>query len=784
MHTQKFSPALLLSFFFLFYSVLYAQQPTQSIRGNVNDIFSLEPIVYATVVVLNTNPVIGTSTDDNGNFVLTNVPVGRHDIQVSFIGYEPVIVREVQVISAKETILDIQLKESQTALDAVVIKPRVNKERPLNSMASVSARMLSVDEAKRFAGGFDDPARLASSFAGVASNVGNNGIVVRGNAPKFLQWRMEGIEIPNPNHFADLDAFGGGGLTALSTQMLANSDFFTGAFPAEYGNALSGVFDIFMRNGNNQKHEHSFQVGAIGIDASSEGPLKKGGNASYLFNYRYSTLALIASLLPENAGGVRYQDLSFKLNFPTKKSGTFTLWGMGLIDRSGQKAKRDSLDWVYYSDKEEQDVKQYMGAVGLSHRYFLNDKSFIKTTLAATTNGLDLSAKTLDNQLILSSLNNIKSNHSTVVLSSFVNTKFGAKHTNKTGVVLTGILYDFQFQNSLSNDGILQTISNESGFSSLLSAYTNSSYFLTNNITLNMGLHTQLFTLNNQYTIEPRLGFKWQFMPNQSFGLGYGLHSRLEKLNYYFATHSETGSELINKNLDFTKSHHFVLSYDRTIGENTRLKIEPYYQQLFNVPMIAGSSFSLINLQKDWFFNEKLENTGKGRNYGIDLTLEQYLFRGYYFMTTASLFNSEYSGSNGIWYNTRYNRNYLFNFLVGKEWYIGKNNQNIFGLNARLSYQGGDRYTPINETESLQTQSVVFDQSKPFSKQFPSAFTGHITINYKVNKEKNTHEFALKLLNATMYEEFTSFEYNLKHHRVDEVRDAIFIPNISYKIQF
>ena len=784
MHTQKFSPALLLSFFFLFYSVLYAQQPTQSIRGNVNDIFSLEPIVYATVVVLNTNPVIGTSTDDNGNFVLTNVPVGRHDIQVSFIGYEPVIVREVQVISAKETILDIQLKESQTALDAVVIKPRVNKERPLNSMASVSARMLSVDEAKRFAGGFDDPARLASSFAGVASNVGNNGIVVRGNAPKFLQWRMEGIEIPNPNHFADLDAFGGGGLTALSTQMLANSDFFTGAFPAEHGNALSGVFDIFMRNGNNQKHEHSFQVGAIGIDASSEGPLKKGGNASYLFNYRYSTLALIASLLPENAGGVRYQDLSFKLNFPTKKSGTFTLWGMGLIDRSGQKAKRDSLDWVYYSDKEEQDVKQYMGAVGLSHRYFLNDKSFIKTTLAATTNGLDLSAKTLDNQLILSPLNNIKSNHSTVVLSSFVNTKFGAKHTNKTGVVLTGILYDFQFQNSLSNDGILQTISNESGFSSLLSAYTNSSYFLTNNITLNMGLHTQLFTLNNQYTIEPRLGFKWQFMPNQSFGLGYGLHSRLEKLNYYFATHSETGSELINKNLDFTKSHHFVLSYDRTIGENTRLKIEPYYQQLFNVPMIAGSSFSLINLQKDWFFNEKLENTGKGRNYGIDLTLEQYLFRGYYFMTTASLFNSEYSGSNGIWYNTRYNRNYLFNFLVGKEWYIGKNNQNIFGLNARLSYQGGDRYTPINETESLQTQSVVFDQSKPFSKQFPSAFTGHITINYKVNKEKNTHEFALKLLNATMYEEFTSFEYNLKHHRVDEVRDAIFIPNISYKIQF
>ena len=784
MLTKEFCPILLPLLFLLFHNTYYAQQPTQSIRGNITDLYSHEAVAFATIIIQNTDPVVGTISNDEGYFELKDIPVGRYNIQVSFIGYEPVIIREVQVISAKETIIDIQLKESQTSLNEVIIKPRVNKEQPLNAMASVSARMLSVDEAKRFAGGFDDPARLASSFAGVASNIGNNGIVVRGNAPKFLQWRMEGIEIPNPNHFADIDAFGGGGLTALSTQMLANSDFFTGAFPAEYGNALSGVFDIFMRNGNNQNHEHSFQIGAIGIDASSEGPLKKGGNASYLFNYRYSTLALMESLLPENAGGIRYQDLSFKLKFPTKKAGTFTLWGMGLIDRSGQEAKRDSLNWDYYSHKEEQNVKQYMGAVGLSHRYSLNDKSFIKTTVASTINGLDLSTKALNNQLELSPLEKIKNNHSNITFTSFVNTKFGVKHTNKTGVILTGILYDFHFQNSLSNDGILQTISNENGFSSLLSAYTNSSYSLTNNVMLNLGVHTQLFTLNNRYTIEPRLGLKWHFKSNQSVGLGYGLHSRLEKLNYYFATHPETDDKLINKNMDFTKSHHFVLSYNRTIGENTHLKIEPYYQQLFDVPVVAGSSFSLINIQKDWFFNEKLENTGKGRNYGIDLTLEQYLFNGYYFMATASLFNSEYTGGDDNWYHTRYNRNYLFNFLAGKEWQIGKNNQNIFGLNIRVSYQGGDRYTPVNETQSLHTQSVVFDESKPFSKQFPAAFTGHITINYKVNKEKNTHEFAFKLLNATMYEEFTSFEYNLKQHRIDEVRDAIIIPNISYKIQF
>jgi hypothetical protein len=760
----------------------YAQQPVQTIRGIVNDNFSNAPIAFANVIVLNSSPVIGAITDSLGNFVLQDVPVGRHDIRVSFTGYEPLIVREVEVVSAKEAFLQIQLKESYTTLEGVTIRPGVSKEQPLNSMATVSARMLSVDEAKRFAGGFDDPARLASSFAGVSSNVGDNGIVVRGNAPKFLQWRMEGVEIPNPNHFADLNAFGGGALTALSTQMLANSDFFTGAFPAEYGNALSGVFDIFMRNGNNEKHEHTFQAGVIGIDVSSEGPFKKGGKASYLFNYRYATLGLVAPLLPEDAGLIKYQDLSFKLNFPTKKAGTFSLWGIGLIDRSGQKAKTDSLEWTYNSSKEEQDVKQYMGAGGLSHKYFFNNKTFIKTILAASASGLDLFTESLNDQFVFVPRNSIKNNNTNVVLNSYVNTRLNTRHTNRTGVILTGLLYDLRFQNSLNAGDPLQTISNESGYSSLLSAYSNSSYLLSDNIILNMGVHGQLFTLNNHYTVEPRLGLKWRFSPKQSIGLGYGLHSRLERLNYYFTTNS--AGELINKNLDFTKSHHFVLSYDRNIGENMHLKIEPYYQHLFSVPVIADSSFSFINFINDWFFNEQLENTGKGRNYGIDLTFERYLSKGYYFLLSTSLFNSEYMGGDGVWRNTRFNRNYLFNFLTGKEWQFGKNKQKIFGVNVRATYQGGDRYSPINQTASLAVQNTVFNESMAFSQQFPAAFTTHLTVNYKVNREKTTREIAFKLLNATMYQEFASFQYNLITHTIDERRNAIFIPNLSYKIEF
>ncbi|MBJ7429264.1 MAG: carboxypeptidase-like regulatory domain-containing protein, partial [Bacteroidia bacterium] len=494
---------LILSLSFLFFSLsIYAQQPTQSISGTVIDMASNAPLPFVTIIIQNTNK--GTTTDSLGNFTLQNITIGRYNIQASMIGYERFILKEIQVTSSKEVFLNISLKENVKSLRGVVVRLKVNKEQPLNSTATLSAKMLSVEEAKRYAGGFDDPARLVSAFAGVSSNVSNNAIVVRGNSPQALQWKLEGVEIPNPNHFADLSAFGGGGLTALSSQLLANSDFFSGAMPAEYGNALSGVFDIFMRKGNNKKAEHTLQVGLLGIDFASEGPFKKEGKSSYLFNYRYSTLALLATLLPENAGGTKYQDLSFKLNFPTKKSGTFSVWGIGLIDQSGAEAKKNSSEWKYDTDKENQDVKQYMGAMGINHKILLNKKQYIKTNIATTINGIDFSTERMNNNLSFSPKNKVDNKNYTAVLSSFINSKFSAKHINKTGFVITNMNYDLLLKNALPIGSPLKTVVEEKGSSNLVSAYTNSTFNLNEKLTINSGINTQLFTLNNNYTIEPR----------------------------------------------------------------------------------------------------------------------------------------------------------------------------------------------------------------------------------------------------------------------------------------
>lgn len=763
--------------------VLFAQ-PTQTIHGSVVDEASNAPIPFATLVVLNTNPPIGTTTNENGTFCISHVPVGRYDIQVSHISYQGIIQPEIIVTSARQTSLTVKLKENPTALSEVVVSAQINKEQPLNTMAAVSTRMLSVEEARRYAGGFDDPGRLATAFAGTSGNTDVNGIIVRGNAPKFVQWKMEGIEIPNPNHFGDLKLFGGGALTALSSQMLANSDFSTGAFPAEYNNALSGVFDISMRTGNNLKREHTFQLGVIGIDASSEGPIKNGGNASYLFNYRYSTLALLTPLLPENANSLKYQDLSFKFHFPTKKAGVFSWWGIGLIDHAQAKAKTDSTKWEYSNDKNEDVMSLYTAATGLSHIFYFNSTTYVKSTLASTTNIIDWNTEQLNEKLELEPYSDISSNNTNIVFTSFINRKFSAKHVNKTGVTITGMGYNLSLDKGPELSSFPRKLVFSRGFSSLIAAYTSSLIHLSDQLSITAGLNTQLFALNNHYTIEPRLGLNHQINDKHSLGFGYGLHSRLEKLNFYLNNSRATGESEVNKNLDFTKAHHFVLSYNWQLNDITHIKIEPYFQLLFDVPVIANSSFSLLNLQGDWFFDQKLQNTGKGKNYGVDFTLEKFISKGYYYLVTASVFESRYLAGDGVWHNTRYSRNHVVNALFGKEWLLGDSHQNMLSINVRFTHQGGSRFSPLNVTQSLQTKDVVYDETNPYSLQVKSRFNAHFTASYKRNKARTTQEIALKILNLTGQPDFYGYKYNLKRNTLDQELSGVVIPNLSYRIEF
>lgn len=755
------------------------ERPTQTVRGIVLDSKTNAPIEFATVRIMNSGS-LGSTTDSLGRFRIDHVPVGRCNIQTSYVGYNANIFNEIPVTSSKEVYMEIPLDENVHSLAEVVIQPEIKKDKPLNAMAITGGRMISMEEAGRFANGFDDPARLSSAFAGVAGDVGTNAVAIRGNSPQFTQWRLEGVEIPNPTHFADLTGLGGGFLSALSTQVIGNSDFYNGAFPAEYSNALSGVFDMRIRNGNNQKYEHTFQLGILGIDLASEGPISRKNGSSYILNYRFST----TSLATGNDMNLKYQDLSFKLNFPTRKAGTFSIWGIGLIDRYKPEIL-DRDEWETQSDRQSGNTTFDKAAGGITHKYLINADTYIRSSLAATyaKDHTEADQMTEDDKLV--HVGDIRNSKWDIVFNSYLNKKFNSNHINRTGITITGLKYDLDYKIS-PNFGLdipMEQISKGNGESCVLSTYSSSVINLSNHLTTSLGITAQYFTLNKNWTVEPRAALKWTFNPKHALALAYGLHSRRERLDYYFVEQEVNGKTESNRYLNFSKAHHFGLTYDWNINSYMHLKVEPYYQYLFRIPVEENSSFSIINHQS-FYLERILKNRGSGVNYGIDITLEQYMKNGFYYMITASLFKSRYKAGDHIWRNTRLDKNYLLNVLAGKEWMVGRNKQNVLSLNGRIFFQGGDRYTPVDEEKSLIEHDIKFDETRAYSKKFNPSLNGDISFSYRINKRKISHEFSIKMLNVGMRTGMHFYQYNEKTHKIEKEDGSGMIPNISYKIYF
>ena len=755
------------------------EKPTQTVRGIVLDSKTNAPIEFATVRIMNVGS-LGSTTDSLGRFRIDNVPVGRCNIQTSYVGYNTNIFNEIPVTSSKEVYMEITLDENIHSLAEVVIQPEIKKDKPLNAMTITGGRMISMEEAGRFANGFDDPARLSSAFAGVAGDVGTNAVAIRGNSPQFTQWRLEGVEIPNPTHFADLTGLGGGFLSALSTQVIGNSDFYNSAFPAEYSNALSGIFDMQIRNGNNQKYEHTFQLGILGIDLASEGPISRKNGSSYILNYRFST----TSLATGNDMNLKYQDLSFKLNFPTRKAGTFSIWGIGLIDRYKPEIL-DRDEWETQSDRQSGNTTFDKAAGGITHKYLINADTYIRSSLAATyaKDHTEADQMTEDDKLV--HVGDIRNSKWDIVFNSYLNKKFSSNHINRTGITITGLKYDLDYKIS-PNFGLdipMEQISKGNGESCVLSTYSSSVINLSNHLTTSLGITAQYFTLNKNWTVEPRAALKWTFNPKHALALAYGLHSRRERLDYYFVEQEVNGKTESNRYLNFSKAHHFGLTYDWNINSYMHLKVEPYYQYLFRIPVEENSSFSIINHQS-FYLERILKNRGSGVNYGIDITLEQYMKNGFYYMITASLFKSRYKAGDHIWRNTRLDKNYLLNVLAGKEWMVGRNKQNVLSLNGRIFFQGGDRYTPVDEEKSLIEHDIKFDETRAYSKKFNPSLNGDISFSYRINKRKISHEFSIKMLNVGMRTGMHFYQYNEKTHKIEKEDGSGMIPNISYKIYF
>lgn len=772
----------------LFSGVTFGQKNTQNIRGIVTDKLSQTPLTGVSVQITALNK--GANTDSLGRYTISNIPPDRYQVDISYLGYKNITIPNVVVTSGKEVILDIAMEETFDQLKEIVIKAS-NKGGTINKLASVSARTFSMEEVNRYAGGRSDPARLAANFAGVsAPDDSRNDIVIRGNSPVGVLWRIDGMNVTNPNHFAAVGTTGGA-VSALNTNLLKSSDFLTSAFPAEYGNATAGVFDLGFRNGNNKKRETTFQLGVItGLEATTEGPLSKKSDASYLVGYRYA-LAGIAQKLGVNIGTnatPTYQDLSFKLNSGTTRFGKFSLFGIlatSDIEIDGGNAN------TLYGNGNQVDFGSKIGIIGVNHFKQISKRSYLSSTIGINYSNTDQTGYATDRltttDFIKEASNVAKTSYN---FSSTYNSKINSKLFFKAGIQDEVIGLDLFYKTKENINQPYKQIWDYNSSTNLAQAFAHFKYNVTEKLTMNAGIHAQMFLLNNSTAVEPRLGVVYNTNDKSSFNFGYGLHSQMQPINVYFLQSTDASGRTVynNRNLDFTKSHQFVLGYNIQPLNDWRIKAEFYYQSIYNAPITSySSSYSMLNTGSSFKtdLQDNLINNGTGKNYGVELTIEKFFSKGYYGLFTSSVYSSKYKGSDGVERNTAFNGKYVFNALAGKEWKIGSAKRNKFSTDIKLTNAGGRAFTPIDLAASNASGREQLS-SNAYSGYYDNYYRIDLKAGYTINSgvRKVSHTLSLDLQNVTNHKNVFSEGYDERTRGIRTTYQLGFFPNLVYKLQF
>lgn len=765
---------------------LMAQGHTQTIRGTILDTDTRQPMIGATVVVVGSDPIIGTTTDFDGKFVINNVPTGRVDLQIRMMGFEEQRMANLLLTSAKELVLEVRLQESVAQLQEFEVKAPERKGELRNDMATLSARKISVEETSRIAGGINDPARMVSTFPGVAGDPsGNNTIVVRGNSPKGVQWRLEGVEIPNPNHFAD-DGSTGGPINVLNSDMIDDSEFYTGAFAAEYGNVYSAVFDMRLRDGNDRKREYTLKAGVLGTDLTAEGPIPGTTGGSYLANYRYSTLALLDGAGIVDYGGVpRYTDAAFKVKLPSAKYGTIALYGIGgrsaIIDED-----RGVMEDTLFS---RADVGSRMGVLGLSHTKTLGEKSFLYTNISMSGNGsgTDYTESPAPGESPLELRHQDDLAKWTVRLSSTLNTRINTHHKLRSGIIVSAEQFRM-YSNSWDNDRDRMVVNlDRRGSARTAQAFSSWKWRWNEQWTMTSGVHVLYYDLNKAASVEPRLAVRYQVRPDRAFTLGTGLHAKTEALMTYLAQDIDAAGNITkpNQGLGLTRAAHFVAGYEQQLAEDIQLKAEVYYQHLYDLPVENDptSAFTVNNMM-EWFTNKSLVNKGTGYNRGMELSVEKFFTRGYHYMITASYSESKYRALDGQWHNSRFNLGPVGNALAGKEWKLGPEGKDrTLMAGFRYSVQGGQYYTPIDLQASIAADGEK-EGSPVWSKKASTIHKLDIVASYRVGRPRVSHEFKLDVQNVLNASTAVAYYYDNRTNSIKNVPQLALLPVMQYTLRF
>lgn len=688
---MKKQNTLLFTFFFLLCSGLYAQNGI--IKGKITDAISNEPVMFANVLVMGTN--FGTNTDEEGKYEISGLEPGLYAIRASFIGYNEVTEYEIQVTSAKPVTVDFQLEEQSTQLEEVVVKASPFKK---TEESPVSLRTIGVAEIQRNPGANRDISKVVQTLPGVTSPSSfRNDLIIRGGAPNENRFYLDDVEVPNINHFATQGA-SGGPVGLINVNFIREVDFYSGAFPANRGNALSSVFNFKQIDGRDDRLGGTFMAGASDIGLTLEGPLSE--KTTFIFSARRSYLqflfrALGLPFLPT------YNDFQTKVKYKIDQKNEIYFIGLGAIDEFELNLDANDTEEQQYLLNNLPVAPQWNYTNGLVYKHY-QDKGY--WTFVLSRNMLNNEARKY--------FENDDSDPDNLLLeykSQEIENKFRAENTSRIGdyKINAGISYEFVRYNNSTFNRITtpagpQTISFASEFD--MNKYglfgQVSRKYLSDRLVLSLGFrmdgNSYSDLMSNPFEqFSPRFSLAYAFTERLSFNFNTGRYYQLPP--YTVLGYQRDNSFLNKESTTYIRSDHIVAGLEFNTASNSKITLEGYLKLYDHYPFLTRDSVTLANLGGDFGIigNEPSVSRSAGRTYGLEALFQQRLFKGFYGIASYTLGVSAFEDKNFDLIASSWDARHIINLTLGKK--FGQNWE--IGINWR--YQSGLPYTPFDPSSAL-----------------------------------------------------------------------------------
>jgi hypothetical protein len=749
-------------------------QSLQEIHGVVSEAETKNPIQDATVILVVDTTYYGVVTDAAGRFIFHYVPIGRHQLIFKHVSFKVSYINPV-VTAARSQFIEVVMELFVKELEDVEV---------IDQFSFSYDVVIDPVELSHHAGRPEAIRKLPTGPGTAENDDSRNDLVVRGNSPQSNNWRIEGVNIPNPNHF-NIPGTTGGPVSFISDKVLTVSNFYSGPFGAEFGNSTSAAYDLHLRSGDTTNYYSSVQFGLYGGEITAEGPLSKKSKSSALVHLRRSVLDVLDALqLDIGTNSIpKYTDGFFKLNFPLRKASNFWLFGIAASSRIDIKIDTAKEQNNIYGEKDrDQLLRCFTNVLGIGFEKPINKRGHFHTALAFS------SERTSSNHYLVYFPEDIKvlmeqtgDGDTHVFHYDFRNNKLAgftsvALRVNKKNLFKAGASYDVSFYDYVDEiRNVTVPIEDTDAYGKwrrrldgdetavLLQPFFDYTW-REEDWEITGGIHGQYYSPTKSTSVEPRLAVYYYFPKFSRLKFAYGHHSATQQPYAYFygPTNDENGNPILeNKNLDFTRSIHTSLGYELKTDKLWTVRLEAYYQRLYNVPVERDkpSSYSLLNAGADFarLYAPPLVNEGAGKNYGVELTVDRSFNKGYLLLLTGTLFNSTYRGSDYVWRSTDFNSRYILNLLATKEWTFG--DSHMFSIGMKFTTKGGRWYGPIDTLSTGYMREVVYDSATRNSKQFAPYRRFDIRVVYRRSGNRVNHEFSLDLINAFNFQNVLKNSY-------------------------